>query len=252
MKNFPKLFLLITGFTSMVACTTTKEIQKNMNSRSYSMAYIMDSEISHCKNNITVKVDTVFFNPREMSDTTKVKREKGWCVPLIFVNIWNSKNKCSQGKSMLEEDIPSFLKMSLTSEINRSGKFLVDSLSSADYTIELSIDKIKTEGPYVSSGGFYFLLCAYGFWYSDVAGPALSYLKVSYQLKKDGQVVLSNAFSLEKVTEQINKRYTNQNLLQQDYAISMVEAVSYNLKNTIELIVNDLNVFLQIESTNKI
>lgn len=214
-----------------------------MNSKSYSMAYIMDSKISNSKNNISISVDTILFNSSIMSDTTKIKREKGWFIPLIFVYVWNSQNKCSQGKSMIEEDIPSFLKSSLISEIYRSGNFNVNTLSNPDYKIELSIDEIKAEGPYVSSGLFYFALYVYGYSYSDRAGPALSNLKVSYKLKKGDQVVHSNTFSSEKITEQINKRYTNTNILQQDYAVSMVEATSYNLKNTIELIVNDLNTF---------
>lgn len=243
MKNISKSFFLISGLALIVSCTSTKQIQKNMNSNSYSMAYIMDSKIADSKDSISVSLDNVFFNPNIMSDTTKIKREKGWFLPLVIVYVWNSQNKCSQGKSMIEEDIPSFMKTSLISEINRSGNFNIDTLGKSDYSIELSIDEIKTEGPYVSSGFFYFALYVYGYSYSDKAGPAVSNLKVSYKLKKGDQIIHSNSFSSEKITEQINKRYTNTKILQQDYAVSMVEATSYNFKNTIELIVNDLNTY---------
>jgi hypothetical protein len=243
MKNSSKSIFLIAGLTFFVSCTLTETIQKNMNSNSYSMAYIMDSKIYDSKNNISISVDTVLFNTNLMSDTTKIKREKGWFIPLVFVYVWNSKNKCIQGKSMIEEDIPSFLKTSLISEINRSGNFNVNTLNNSDYSIEISIDEIKTEGPYVSSGYFYFAIYAFGYSYSDRAGPAIANLRVSYTLKKDDQILHSNTFSSEKVTEQINKRYTDTKILQQDYAVSMVEATSYNFKNTIELIVNDLNTF---------
>lgn len=243
MKNISKSFFLLIGLTLIVSCTSTKQIQKNMNSNSYSMAYIMDSKIADSKDSISISVDNILFNPSIMSDTTKIKREKGWFLPLVFVYVWNSQNKCSQGKSMIEEDIPTFLKTSLISEINRSGNFIIDTLDKSDYSLELSIDEIKTEGPYVSSGFFYFALYAYGYSYSDRAGPAISNLSVSYKLKKGDQIIHSNSFSSEKVTEQINKRYTNTKILQQDYAVSMVEATSYNFKNTIELIVNDLNTY---------
>lgn len=215
-----------------------------MDSKCYSMAYIMDSKISDSKNSISVSIDTILFNSNIMSDSTIVKREKGWFIPLVFVYIWNSQNKCSQGKSMIGEDIPSFLRTSLLSEINRSGDFNVDSLNNSDYKIELSIDNMKTEGPYVSSGFFYFALYVSGYSYSDRAGPALSNLSVSYKLKKNDMVVHSNSFNSEKMTEQINKRYTNTKILQQDYAVSMVEATSYNFKNVIELIVKDVNTYL--------
>lgn len=243
MKNFSKSISLLIGFSLIVSCTSTKEIQKNMNSKSYSMAYIMDSKISDSKNNATVGIDTIFFNSNIISDTTKIKREKGWFLPLVFVYVWNSQNKCIQGKSMIEEDISSFLKTSLLSEIHRSGNFNVDTLDNSEYKIELSIDDIKTEGPYVSNGFFYFALYVYGYSYSDRAGPARSNLSVTYKLKKNDIVVHSNSFNSEKITEQINKRYTNTSILQQDYAVSMVEATSYNFKNVIELVVNDLNTF---------
>ncbi|WP_372772504.1 hypothetical protein [Mangrovibacterium sp.] len=214
-----------------------------MNAGSYSMAYIMDSKISDLPKNIAVTVDDVSFNVVAMSDTTTVKREKGWFLPLVLVTVWNSKNNCTQGKSMIEEDIPSFFKGSLRQEISRSGDFKVDTLNISDYSVELSIDELKTEGPYVSSGFFYFALYAYGYSYSDRAGPAHSTLKVSYKLKKGDQLIHSNTFTSEKITEQINRKYTSINMLQQDYAISMVEATSYNFKNTIQQIVNDLNTF---------
>ena len=214
-----------------------------MNSKSYSMAYLMDSKISDTKKNTTVAIDTIFFDSNILSDTTKVKREKSWFLPLVFVYIWNSQSKCVQGKSMIEEDIPVFLKKSMINEINRSGNFKMDTLNHADYKIELSIDKIKTEGPYASSGFLYFALYVYGSSHTDRAGPATSNLTVSYKLKKDEQIIHSNSFNSEKITEQIKKRYTHTNNLQQDYAISMVEATSYNFKNVIELIVNDINSY---------
>jgi len=243
MKNTSKSFFLIIGLTLIVGCTPTKQIQKNMNSNSYSMAYIMDSKIADSKDSISVSIDTVMFNEFIMNELTIIKREKGWFLPLIFVYIWNSQNQCIQGRSMIEEDIPSFFRTSLISEINRSGNFKIGTSDQSDYSIELSLVYIKTEGQYISSGHFYFILYLYGYSYADIAGPAISNLSISYNLKKGDQIIHSNSFSSEKVTEQINRKYTNPKILQQDYAISMVEAIAYNFKNTIELIVNDLNVY---------
>jgi len=245
MKRIKQIPLLVLSISLFISCTSTKKIQKNLNANSYSMAYLMDSEVSDLKKDIKVSIDSIYFNPNIMGDTTLVIREKGWFLPLVFVYIWNSQNNCIQGKSMIEEEIPSFLSTSLIEEINRSGDFLVDTLDKSNYTLELTVEEIGAKGPYVSSGFFYFALYVYGYSYSDRAGPAVSNLSISYKLKKDGEEVLSNSFDSEKTTEQINKRYTNTNILQQDYAISMVEAASYNFKNIIELIVNDINVYFK-------
>jgi hypothetical protein len=207
--------------------------------------YLMDSELSDLKKDIGVSIDSIYFDPSTMNDTTQVIREKGWFIPLVFVYIWNSQNNCIQGKSMIEEDIPLFLNNSLVDEINRSGNFRIETIDKSSYTLELSIDEIGAKGPYESSGFFYFALYVYGYSYSDRAGPDISNLSISYKLKKDNEVVLSNSFNSERTTHPINKRYTNMNMLQRDYAISMVEATSYNFKNIIELMVNDINTYFK-------
>jgi hypothetical protein len=245
MKKILRFIFFITTLTLIVSCTSSRKIQTNMNSKNYSMIYIMDSKIADSKNNISISVDTILFNSGIMSDATKIKREKGWFLPLIVVYVWKSHYKCSQGKSMIAEDIPTFLKNSLKNEINRSGNFSMGTFNNSDYSIEISIDEIKSEGPYLSSGFIYFAWLAGGYYCTDKAGPAISNLQVSYKLKKGNQIMHSNSFSSEKTAEMINKRYNKPKMLQRDYAISMVEATSYNFKNTIELIVNDLNSYFK-------
>jgi len=190
-------------------CTTTKRIQKNMNSGQYSLAYLHDSEEKNDKNNIFVNISDV-YNQSDMNDTTKVKRLKGWVVPLLFINVWRSENHCIQGKSMIEDDITNFFKTSLSNEINRSGSFKTDTLNNSEYSIKLSIDEIKTDGPYVSSGYFYFALYVYGYSYSDIAGPAMSTMKVNYQLYKGADVVLENTIDARQITQQTHYYKTKQ------------------------------------------
>lgn len=239
MRNY-SILLALTGLLFLASCTSTRVIEKNMNSDRYSLSYLRDSKISKNKLDFNVSIDSVVF-ATPMNITTTVTRLKGWFIPLALVNIWNSQNECIQGKSMFEEDIPTFLRASLVEEINRSGNFNYNSFNDSGYQLDISIDEISTKGPYVSKGFFYFAFFAYGYSYADIAGPAISNMGISYKLKKGDRVLKSNSFSSEKIAEQIDKRYSNNKMLQQDYAISMVEAVSLNFKNVIELIVADLN-----------
>ncbi len=241
MNYFSKFLSLFLGIVTLLSCTSTKSIQHNMNSQSYSLDYLMDSRINTTKKDITIKVDSICFNSAGIADSTIVEREKGWFLPLVFIYIWNSKNKCMLGKSMIQEDIPSFLKSSLIKEIDRSGSFYVGPFNDPDYFLELSIDEIGTEGPYWSNGFCYFDFYMYDFSYGDYAGPACSRLKISYKLVKGDEVIHNNSFCSERISEQIKGGYPSLFLLQQDYAISMVEATSFNFKNIIELIVEDLN-----------
>lgn len=245
MRSIINISISVLILSSLVSCKSTKSIQKTMNANSYSMAYLMDSKVSDFKSDKALQIDNIHFNPNLINDTTKVIREKGWFIPLVFVYIWDSQNKCIKGKSMIQEEIPNFLEESLTAEVERSGTFNIDSLDDSEYQIELSIDEIKTEGPYKSSGFFYFALYVYGYSYSDQAGPAISNLTISYKLKKKNKIIHSNSFSSERMTEPIIKRYNNTKLLQQDYAISMVEATSFNFKDVIKKIVFDINTFFE-------
>jgi len=243
MRHLSRILFLTVLSTLVLSCTSSSRIQKNMNSKHFSLAYIQDSGIAATKDSVSVRIDSVLFNANTMPDTTIVKKEKGWFLPLVLVYVWKAQHNCVQGKLMMEEDIPSFCRSSLATEMNRSGRFQVDTLANSPYSLEVSIDEMSTQGPYVSSGFFYFAFYVYGYSYADNAGPAVSKLRVSYKLKKGNELVHSNSFLAEKKTEQIVKRYTNINILQQDYAISMVEACSYNFKRINEQIVTDLNTY---------
>ena len=245
MKKLIKFSSLALLAILATACTSTKTIQKNLNMKSFSMSYLKDSKIADEKKEIGVSVDTVIFEPAIMRDSTQVIKKNGWFIPLLVFNIWKSEANCYQGKSMYSENIPDFIKTSLMEEIDRSGNVSADYSGKSPYKIEISVDEMKTEGPYLSSGYFYFLLYVYGYGYSDVAGPAISKLTLSYKLKKGNEIVLSNSYEFEKLTEQINKRYTNLQILQQDYAVSMVEAASLNIKSAVEKIVGDVSAYFR-------
>ena len=245
MKGFKQIAFFLLSISLLISCTSTRKIQKNLNANSYSMAYLMDSEISNFKKDIGVSIDSINYNAGILNDSTKVTREKGWFIPLLFAYIWHSENNCIQGESMFEEDLPYFLRQSIIKEINRSGGFYYFDTLETDYTLKLEINDIGTKGPYISKGYAYSLGFYDVYSFSDVAGPAFSHLDITYELILNNHVVKSNTFSVNRFTEQINKSYRTRALLQRDYAISMVEATSSNFKEIIKLIVDDLNTYFK-------
>jgi len=241
-----KTIIVLFAAVTLMGCTSTKRIQQNMSSSSYSLEYLMDSEVAikDSAQNISVSIDTVYFDSYSLNRNVVVVRQKGYFIPLVFVYVWFSQNNCIIGKSIIQEDVPTFLESALVSEINRSGSYIADTTGTSDYQIELSIDNISTEGPYVSKGFYFWFLYFYGGNYQDIAGPAVSKLAISYKLKKGGEVVHSNSFNSEKVTDPISKVVSTQKVLQKQYAASMVEANSNNLKSVIELITEDIEKYL--------
>lgn len=243
MKQNSLLLLVVLLLTT--ACSSTRSIQRAMNERSHTLGYLMDTRPVRIKSNIMVRVDSVIFSSNLMPKHTMVTRENGMYLPLVLFHYWKAENTCTLGQSSFLEPLPSFVKASLIDEINRSGHFNADSLSQTDYTLTLSIDAVKAQGPYKSEGFFYFAFVVYGFTYSDNAGPAMTQLRVSYQLKKHGQAVYSGHHYAERQTDQLYKNTASSSKQQESYAISMVEATSFNIKHINQLIVNDLNNFFR-------
>lgn len=250
MKCFSKCSWFV--FVLFMGCASSTTIQKNMSDLSLSMAYVMDSRVAETKDSVYVRVDTIRFDPAIFSDTTKVKRLYARFVPLVLMYEWRAEHQCRLGKGVIEEDLPTFMRASLVDEMDRSGQFLLTDLlaDSSAYSVDVSIEEVNVEGPYVSSGFFYFIFIAYGYAMEDQAGPANCYLKVSYRLKQGDQVVHSREFGLQRGTEQLSRRYTSSSLMQRDYAISMVEALSYDFKLVNEMIVGDLNRFFNGSKNN--
>jgi len=232
---FPCLILSLS--TLLAGCSSMEMIKSNMDSRSYSMSYVMDSIAPITKKISSVAIGSVSFDPTKMGDKTQIMKEKRFLFPLGIINVWEYHDQCIQGRSMFKDDLPSFLRTSLAREINHSGLVTVDTNKQSEYSIALSIDKIDSEGLYKRSGISLFVFTSR----SEIAGPAVSTLTVSYTLKKGDQVVRRNTFSSSKTTEWINRKYIDNATMQRDYAASMVKATAYNFKNASGLIVADLN-----------
>lgn len=243
MKQQTLLCLVILALTT--ACSSTKSIQRAMDKRSHTLGYIMDTRPVKIKSPITVRIDSVTYNPALLPESTTVVRNEGMYIPIVLVHYWKAQNTCTLGQSGMLEPLPAFVKSSLIDEINRSGQFNADSLSETEYTLDLSIDAFEAKGPYKSEGFFYFLFVVYGFNHYDIAGPAMTQLSVSYQLKQNGRPVFSGYHNAQRETQALNKPNVTSSKLQENYAASMVEATSFNIKYINQLIVNDLNNFFR-------
>lgn len=239
MKKFIILYPII-GIIIFCNCSGKKILQKNLNAVSYSLSKNVDYYFYDQDSN-SIKIDTVYYNSNLLQKTTTVEKQKGYVLPFIIVNFWNVQFVCTQGKSMIIDDIPLFLKNSLLDDISTMEILKEKRISYNDYSVELSIDEISTVGVYRSSGKiFYFIVFAYNI-FSDKAGPAISKLKISYKLKKEGAVVLSKTYSVESIAEA--EMIPGAKILQYSYAKEMVNAVSKNFNQINRYIINDLNTY---------
>jgi hypothetical protein len=189
------------------------------------------------KQQVTVSVAPVKFDPNLMNKTTLMRRDKLLLIPLVVINVWEQYNTYTLGRISFKDDIPTFMQSNLVREINHLGLIKAEAVNPSDYSLEVSIDQLKTEGPYRRSIVTFLFL----FSRSEIAGPANSTLKVSYALKKGNQVVKQNTISATKATKWSKPKYVDKALMQMDYSASMVDAAAQNFKTINKQIVNELN-----------
>jgi len=244
-KKSSPLLLFIAIALIATSCTSTKKVQEHLEYNKQSVAYLMDSEPVDQKSDIKVTLTSVKVDPTIRNQTIAVK-ETGWAVPLLAFNYWASRKMCYQGASNYRTSWEDALQYNFTREVNRSGTFQLDSAKNS-YELELTINKLQAVGPYVSQGIFVYLVFFYVYTSGDYAGPSDTELAISYQLKKNGDVIHENTFDTKKSTEVFKNGYKNKKELIQTFATSMAEATSENYKHVIQLMVDDLNKYFESE-----
>ncbi|MFT3740765.1 MAG: hypothetical protein QM786_18600 [Breznakibacter sp.] len=250
MKTILKPLLIALPFL-LASCTSTKTIQKYFDSNSHSMAYLMESPVADSKLDVALTIDSVKMALDVMPKKSLVEKKSGYFIPLVFVYTWKSEHKCTQGESLMSENITDFFRQAVADQVERAGKFSIDTLNRSDYHLSFSIDEIGATGPYISNGFAYFVLYVYGYSVSEVAGPAMASLKVSYVLKKADQVVMQNTLSAQRATDPISQHSSNTKQLIRDYGISMVEATSFNFRDIVGQVVSEINAYFSgIPETN--
>lgn len=228
------LSILITG------CSSVTMIKSNMDRKSVPMSYELDSVPPVTKKkDVTVSVVPVKFDPTMMNKTTLMRKDRFFLIPLVAINMWERYDTCIQGQRTFKDDIPTFMQSNLVREINHLGLVKAEAGNPSDYSLEVSIDQLKTEGPYVRTGLTFLIFLSR----TEIAGPAISTLKVSYTLKKGNQVVKQNTISARKETKGNKQRYADNAGIQMAYTVSMVEAAAQNFKKANKQIVNELNEY---------
>ncbi len=229
----------------ITSCVSNQGLYLNLTDNKTSLSYLHDTEKKDLDPfisiGVNVKSDSLIFQEK-----AKVNKISGWCVPLLFINIWDAQKECMMGQEMIKENVGEFIKGSIEEDFRRSGLVKVDSLISPEYNLLLTLEEIKAVGPYRSQGFAYMILIAYGFSFSDVAGPAKSELKLRYKLTKGDQVILKDDVAIEGYTKQLSRYYKSTSDLQLNYGVSMVESLGINIKKASEKVVEEVNSYLTL------
>lgn len=144
----------------------------------------------------------------------QIKQQKSHFIPLILVTNWNSTYNCQIGIRDIQENLAQNMDWALNEKINESVELKTRFTSdSQPYTLEVTVDSIKSHIPFVSKGTVVFALVAYSYWWREGVDEASISLTSSYRLSYNGQVIkqgkveTSRTLAAEKNNPGSKKKY---------------------------------------------
>jgi hypothetical protein len=205
-QTFTLLFSIIL-FTSCVSQTKMLQLMNTGTKLNSTHAGTINSY-----SNLTTKVSSDSI--QGIRQWPQIKQQKFHFIPLILVTNWNSTYNCQIGIRDIQENLNQNLVWTLNEKINNS-EVLKTRLTSDNqpYTLEVSVDTIKSHIPFVSKGTVVFALVAYSYWLREGVDEASISLTSSYKLSYNGQVLkqgkvkTSRTLAAEKNNTGSKKKY---------------------------------------------
>ncbi len=225
-------------------CSIRRQISNCLNKKKYSISYLHDKPINNQKKSISIGFDSVTIKYNSISQPTKVNIEKRRILPFLIFNSWYTRFNCVQGGAAIRENLSTFIRSQIESEIIRSTNYLIKSKDSADYVLSMEVDTIYANS-HIIYGGFT-LFIIYGI-YSNPTDIS-SIVGINYKLinSKTKDTILSNKTIATEYVDKTNKEdyYLNNIYAGNYYYILgnvMSDALSRNIKTDIENIIKDID-----------
>lgn len=220
----------------LTGCAETEGIQGSLHSNSSHLAYLYDSAKMSEKQAQTIRASSVVVDD-VLPPFTTVRKESGYFLPFLIVNIWKYDYESQLGGAQISNDYKAFFRESLIEELKRSGRYAYSELDS-DMELDLRITTVSMTAPIRKTGNLLFLVYAVSFSQVYYAGPI--------DVRITGEAVLRKK-GLELFREEVQGRgrtgvLQGKNLQLGDYTIAMVEALSSAIKDLNEKIVLKVNM----------
>lgn len=195
------------------------------------------------------KVDTVRIDKPVITDSTfdprgKVVKTYFHFYPLIVFYDWENIHDLNMGSNFIREEEPQFIQESLETEFNRSTAIFADTSDISDIVLEIQVDTFRANGLYKQEGYLLFVLYFIYWSYYDRIEPLTAHTSMSYQLKRDGEVLLSGDTSHELELDLFNIKSKNRKQLAFQLNATLAEGLSESIRMNIEDITRDVEDYL--------
>ena len=230
-----KFWILALMGVLLTGCAGVDSLQESLRNRSGNLLYLHDSAKTTEKQGATLKVGT-FIIDDFLPPSTTVKKESGFFLPLLVVNVWKYDYQSSLGSAQIGNDYKRFIRESFIEELKRSGKFSYVE-ENGDMELGLKIKEITMAAPIRKVGNFLCLFLTISYSEAFSAGPVDVVVKADVLIKKDGKELFSQEFNGNGSAGVLQ----GANIQLEDYTIAMIEALSLAIKSLNGNIIKEIN-----------
>jgi hypothetical protein len=240
---------LILLATFNFSCTSTASLYKGFSKEKASLKYIYDSENEPDTIGQVVTIMKPQITDAKFTLPGIVRKTQSSVIPLIVYNQWKNLYEYQIGSALISEDIPSFVQTAFLEESKRSGTYKTKATSTAsdDLVLEIEIDSIGAKGPYYSTGYLLYLFLGYSYGESESAGPGVAYSRFHYLLRKGDEVLMEDYTVSHNSSQPLIMHEKSLDKLRTSYTANLVESLAMTFKTNIEIIVEDIDIFLDLE-----
>jgi len=248
-KMIKQIFILLSSSLLLISCSHTKMLTRSLQKSKAPISYLHDSEIIEFDKTKTISLGN--FNNQIIDSITNVIVTKRIIIPLLVFNYFDRKYDVSLGQSNLDQNYTDFFKNSFIAESHRSGKYSFVDSNVSDYILDIKIDRCNTTSKYQTTITDVYLGDYVMTTVKEKGFPSESKLVLSVKLKSKNKVVFekdyefdkTRAFSRLRSSQAYTSRtfFNNNNVIRTFFITNMVETLSLNTKECIELIIDDIN-----------
>lgn len=236
-------FLFLLG-----SCASSHKILTHLQSSPTNLPYVTPGYMfqnSDQPNAMSCQVNYI----QPLIDTTEVHKQNYWCVPLLFINMWEANYDINCGADLFNQDIESYSNEALISSLYSFSHYPFSRENNTRYRLEIDIERISSYTFYHCDGNAIMALYAYSYSFTEYLGPIDTQIDASYRLYDNDYLVYSGNCS---TSDFLPTYYSMLNMSKKEAVNNMVNTVAQSIDNCIygltKYVVNQSNMILDIHN----
>lgn len=232
-KWISKLFLMLSCLALLASygCKTAKGLMADIEGNSARFPYLTPAYMLPTSDSPYAIHCEVNFKSA-LQDTTVVHKDDFWCVPLLFVNMWEANHTVFGGADLINGRVEDHCKSSLVNALDARRHYPLAPSADARFRIELDVDSIKTTGFYHSEGNYMVLPLGFYVYISwseqEYMGPVETRLEARFSVYDREHLVYRGQCS---TTDYLPTFHFYRHMEDEEVAAAFVNDVAQSLDN---------------------